>query len=493
MKTKLGKWASGFVYLILVVAVATGLAATIASANPRVAGEPKTQPFDGLLDDGFISPGRIKGNAWTRLNDGPDSGLDADTLDGMHASSFMAAMQAQLRQAGMMGPAAPGATTMPGPSRASGSNSGYTSSSSSFSSLSRAYTWSGMSGVPSGFADGVDNNTEYSAGAHLALVGTEFSLIDGAGSGLDGDLLDGLDSTDFARTAHSHDFKSPEQIALLKWYDANLTVSVEVGGNPQAAAYDGAGIWAASASSNTLTKVNAVDGTVVATVEEVISPRAIAFDGRYVWVSTPDGVLKLKASDGSSEGSYAVSGSPQGLAFDGAHIWVANSGTNSVTKVKALDGTILGVFAVGSEPRGVAFDGVNVWVANSGSNTVTKLRASDGKTIGSYAVGSRPQALAYDGANIWVANGNSSSATKLKASDGSLVGTYAVGGRPQGVVFDGFHVWVANQESDSVTKLRASDGKQIGTYPTGSGPRGMAFDGAYVWVANSGAGTLSKM
>lgn len=36
--------------------------------------------------------------------------------------------------------------------------------------------WSGLSGIPAGFADGVDNDTQYQAGAGLNLSGTLFSL-----------------------------------------------------------------------------------------------------------------------------------------------------------------------------------------------------------------------------------------------------------------------------------------------------------------------------
>ncbi len=36
-----------------------------------------------------IAPTKIKGTAWTSLNDGPGSGLDADTLDGLHASQLV--------------------------------------------------------------------------------------------------------------------------------------------------------------------------------------------------------------------------------------------------------------------------------------------------------------------------------------------------------------------------------------------------------------------
>ncbi|MBN2128306.1 MAG: tail fiber domain-containing protein [Sedimentisphaerales bacterium] len=39
--------------------------------------------------------------------------------------------------------------------------------------------WSGLLGMPAGFADGVDNDTQYSAGAGLTLAGTVLSIADG--------------------------------------------------------------------------------------------------------------------------------------------------------------------------------------------------------------------------------------------------------------------------------------------------------------------------
>ncbi len=41
---------------------------------------------------------------------------------------------------------------------------------------SKTAPWSGLSGVPAGFADGVDNDTTYTAGTGLTLAGTQFSL-----------------------------------------------------------------------------------------------------------------------------------------------------------------------------------------------------------------------------------------------------------------------------------------------------------------------------
>lgn len=51
--------------------------------------------------------------------------------------------------------------------------------------------WSGLSGVPTDFADNVDNNTTYLAGNQLDLSGTTFNVQEGPDSGLDADTVDG--------------------------------------------------------------------------------------------------------------------------------------------------------------------------------------------------------------------------------------------------------------------------------------------------------------
>ncbi len=73
-------------------------------------------------------------------DDGPGSGLDADLLDGQHGSYYL--------------------------------------------------DWNSLTNVPSGLDDG-DDDTTYSAGNQLDLTGTTFDVVEGSGSGLDADLLDG--------------------------------------------------------------------------------------------------------------------------------------------------------------------------------------------------------------------------------------------------------------------------------------------------------------
>src|SRR5215472_11561543 len=115
--------------------------------------------------------------------------------------------------------------------------------------------------------------------------------------------------------------KNRKQIAILHWYEANLTtrftVGTDSGPHPNRAAFDGANIW-------------------------------VSNPGTATPPSTPASVTKLRANDGALLGTFtiapAVSGIPgdSGIAFDGANIWLVNQQLGLV-KLRASDGKQLPV------------------------------------------------------------------------------------------------------------------------------------------------------
>lgn len=109
----------------------------------------------------------------------------------------------------------------------------------------------------------------------------------------------------------------------------------------------------------------------------------VAYDGANIWVAnySLDTVTKLRADDGSLVATYKVTG-PWGMAFDGQNIWVANYSRDTVTKIRTADGALVGIYPAGVNPRAVLFDGSCIWVASRGiSGSVTKLRAVDGTRV----------------------------------------------------------------------------------------------------------------
>lgn len=294
--------------------------------------------------------------------------------------------------------------------------------------------------------------------------------------------------------------RNPQQIALLRWYEANTTaISLTVGSFPDQLAFDGAHIWVTNWGAGTVTKIRASDGAIIGAYAAGSHPNPIAFDGYHIWVGREDAplVTKIQASDGATVASFnAGTTGHWGMAFDGANIWVSNSGGNSVTKIRASDNVILGTYTTGNNPQGLAFDGTHIWVRNF-DGTVSKLRASDGTLVGNYTVPSQGSyGVVFDGANIWVASAGNT-VTKIRASDGVILGAYPAGTWPAFLVFDGYHIWVTNYNypclgPGTVTKLRASDGVLVGSYTVGRCPLGIAFDGANIWVANTYSHTVSK-
>jgi DNA-binding beta-propeller fold protein YncE len=63
-------------------------------------------------------------------------------------------------------------------------------------------------------------------------------------------------------------------------------------------------------------------------------PYGVACDGANIWVAngTADTVTKLRASDGATLGTFPVGSLPRAVAFDGANIWVTNHVPNTVTR-----------------------------------------------------------------------------------------------------------------------------------------------------------------
>ena len=59
--------------------------------------------------------------------------------------------------------------------------------------------------------------------------------------------------------------QNPLQIALLHWYNADLTTAFAVGSSPRGVTFDGANFWVVNNGSNNVTKLRASDGAVLGT------------------------------------------------------------------------------------------------------------------------------------------------------------------------------------------------------------------------------------
>ncbi len=85
---------------------------------------------------------------------------------------------------------------------------------------------------------------------------------------------------------HNWAAENPLKIALLKWYQANLTAHFKTGQQPIGVAFDGANIWTANYGAGTVTKLRGSDGEALGTLKVGAAPYGVTFDGANMWSAT---------------------------------------------------------------------------------------------------------------------------------------------------------------------------------------------------------------
>jgi DNA-binding beta-propeller fold protein YncE len=293
--------------------------------------------------------------------------------------------------------------------------------------------------------------------------------------------------------------RSPQQIALLKWYTAiNTTQSnFTVGDSPQAIAFDGENLWTAN-YEGTVSVIRASTGELVRTIAVEGILIDIAFDGAYMWVLDGAGDILhvIRASDGERVATYPNDQDINNLAFDGTKMW-AVGGQGTLSALDASDGHVMDTYSfVGNGPNAIAFDGSKIWVTSyeAGNTNVDVFRASDGAHLMSLTAGNGgdgARGLAFDGKRMWVADEADNKVTIFRASDGAQVANLNVAS-PSYLAFDGAQMWVTSSALNTVTVFGMTGGALSQAFPTGAYPREIAFDGANMWIVNSSENTVSK-
>jgi DNA-binding beta-propeller fold protein YncE len=155
------------------------------------------------------------------------------------------------------------------------------------------------------------------------------------------------------------------------------------------------------------------------------------FDGTYVWIANQfsNTVTKINSSNGTIIGNYATTGNPLGIDFDGRSIWISRYASNDVAKMDTATGIITATVKVNDGPGFLLARGGFIWVVNRLANTVQKISASDRpEVLTTYKVGKKPAMMAFDGTNLWVANSQSHSVSKINVTNDSI-STYPVSGK----------------------------------------------------------------
>jgi hypothetical protein len=297
-----------------------------------------------------------------------------------------------------------------------------------------------------------------------------------------------------ARRAILDQFWTPQNNVVL-----GLTT---VGAVPFLVRSDGADLWVASASGNSVSRVRASDGKVVETWTGAMGAFGVlvAMGKIFATGSTLPGQLyqidPSQAAGAVTAVATNLGNNSAGIAFDGARIWTTNpdgSSVSIVTPGASLPWAVTNVTAGFTSPLGILYDGANIWVTDESAGTLLKLDGS-GAVLRTVTVGTNPDFPIFDGANIWVPNHGSDSVSVVQASSGAVLATLTGNGLnfPISAAFDGQRVLITNGSGHSVSLWRTADLTPLGSFATGSNPFGACSDGINFWITLPGASKLVR-
>lgn len=286
---------------------------------------------------------------------------------------------------------------------------------------------------------------------------------------------------------------------------ANNIPLTTVGTFPSLIKSDGADLWVANESGNSVSRVRAGDGKLIGTWTGATEALGVLCATGKVFVTgglSPGKLYQIdptQAPGAVTTLSSALGSLPTGISYDGQKIWTANNGSVSIITLNPV--TVTNVTLGFSQLNGAIYDGNNIWVTDNIPGPIDQLHKLDsaGAILQSVDVGGFPGFPAFDGINIWVPNQDSNSVSVVRAS-GSLAGTVLATltgnglNSPMAAAFDGERILVTSPNVNVVSLWKASDLTPIGTFstPPGTGPYGACSDKRNFWITMHGTNKIGR-
>jgi len=278
---------------------------------------------------------------------------------------------------------------------------------------------------------------------------------------------------------------------------ANHTVT-DPGGIVQGVYYGAGFIWVTNFIAESLSKIDPVTMTIVATYDFGASrPNGpMVSDGTYLWVTcddsgSPDPVYRITISDGTITGPITVGASPQSIVYANGFIYVANITTDNISKIDPATATVISTIALaaGASPWGMCYDGTHVWIANSANDTMSLLAPAD-DSLSSFGlpVGDSPAYPIFDGRSVWVCARGRSLLLRIDLVTKAILVALPSESSAGEMVFDGYSLY---SNASSTSTLLVWDNLMWSRSQSliGSWSAGVTFDGRYIWYGIGGGVT----
>jgi ABC-type oligopeptide transport system substrate-binding subunit/class 3 adenylate cyclase/tRNA A-37 threonylcarbamoyl transferase component Bud32 len=213
----------------------------------------------------------------------------------------------------------------------------------------------------------------------------------------------------------------------------------------------------------------------------------VAAEGDLVWVIDKDGrrLLRLDARDGSvvATGRLHPGSVTDARVFDG-FLWVAMQGDGGVWQVDRT-GAVVGKIATGHVPYALATGAGAVWVANANSGTVSRIDPTTMRTK-TFRTEHRPVGVGVTGNDVWVFVGLGANDARTRIGGSNVVHQAAVGNPYFGTdpaTFNGLGSWILQYATGArLTEYRPASNGTARIVPELAAGAPRVRDGGRLWV-----------
>jgi streptogramin lyase len=189
-----------------------------------------------------------------------------------------------------------------------------------------------------------------------------------------------------------------------------MDFTLETGANPYGITSGFGYIWVANEIVGTISKINPLTKTVVATITPGggFAGAGITCNDNYVWACDGNGannkILKINPSTNAIENTIAVGVGPVAIISNDNFLWVVNNIDATLSKIDITLETVIAVIPLGIDPVMICYAFDHVWVTCAGSDEIWKIDPATDVVVANIATGVAPMMPAAGFGFIWTAN-----------------------------------------------------------------------------------------
>jgi YVTN family beta-propeller protein len=213
-------------------------------------------------------------------------------------------------------------------------------------------------------------------------------------------------------------------------------------------------VWVATGSDNSIVRIDARSGGVVARakISRDLSASAytVAADRDGVWVGSGSDIIKIDPVSHDVVSRWHYRGGINDIAVSGNAVWFASS-SETVVRLSATTVHPTGEATLGVIASALVIAGDSVWVVAAAPfgplAAVWRLEATTARVTQTTPFGrvsGFPPTLdiAFGAGAVWVANYDEGTVIRLDPTTGKVVSTITIGGHPSGIAVGANRVWV---------------------------------------------------